>query len=135
QRKAAEPPNNELACVTDRSRLGPVWDFIVRNRRRTLERIGENAQPTAEHNRHRWNARQMSFQPGCRFIERSHNSIPAMHADMKFPRVPAAPAFKPSRARSDLRFGASAPMPPIWIAIELRFAKPQRAKVAITNDL
>ena len=32
---------------------------------------------------------------------------------MKFAMVPAATARNPSRARSDLRLGASAPMPPI----------------------
>ena len=42
-----------------------------------------------------------------------HSNIPAMQADMKFAIVPAATAFNPSRARSDLRVGASAPMPPI----------------------
>ncbi len=31
---------------------------------------------------------------------------------MKFAMVPEATAFIPSRARSDLRDGASAPMPP-----------------------
>jgi len=39
--------------------------------------------------------------------------IPAMQADMKLAIVPAATAFSPRRARSDLRLGASAPMPPI----------------------
>ena len=50
-----------------------------------------------------------------------------MQADMKFAMVPAATAFSPSRARSDLRLGASAPIPPIWIAMELKFAKPHSA--------
>ena len=40
-------------------------------------------------------------------------NMPAMQADMKFAIVPASMAFTPSRARSDLRLGASAPMPPI----------------------
>ena len=54
---------------------------------------------------------------------------------MKFAIVPAATAFIPSRARSDFREGASAPMPPTWIATELRLAKPHNAYVAITKDL
>jgi len=33
----------------------------------------------------------------------------------------------PSLARSPRRDGASDPMPPIWMAIEEKFAKPQRA--------
>ena len=40
---------------------------------------------------------------------------------------PAATARIPKRARSDLRSGASAPMPPIWMAIELKLAKPHNA--------
>ena len=50
-----------------------------------------------------------------------------MQADMKLAIVPAATAFNPRRARSDLRVGASAPMPPIWMAMELKFAKPHSA--------
>ena len=46
---------------------------------------------------------------------------------MKFAMVPAATAFIPSRARSDLRVGASAPIPPTWMAIELKLAKPHSA--------
>ena len=54
-------------------------------------------------------------------------SIPAIQADMKLAMVPAATALRPRRAKSDLRVGASAPMPPIWIAIELKFANPHKA--------
>ena len=50
-----------------------------------------------------------------------------MQADMKFAMVPAATAFIPNRARSDFLDGASAPMPPTWIAMELKFANPQSA--------
>src|SRR6476646_9484358 len=62
--------------------------------------------------------------------EHRYNSMPAMQADMKLASVPTNMAFNPSRARSDLREGASAPMPPICMAIELRLAKPHSAKVA-----
>jgi ribokinase len=40
---------------------------------------------------------------------------------------PPSTAFRPKRARSARRSGASEPMPPIWIAIELKLAKPHRA--------
>src|SRR3954453_7302021 len=63
-----------------------------------------------------------------------YRSIPAIQADMKFARVPTIIALNPNLAKSDLRDGASPPMPPICIAIELRFAKPQSAKVAMTNE-
>ena len=42
----------------------------------------------------------------------AHSSIPAMQADMKLAMVPAATAFIPKRATSDLREGARAPSPP-----------------------
>ena len=63
-----------------------------------------------------------------------YNKMPAIQADMKFASVPTTIAFTPRRARSDFREGASAPIPPIWIAIELRFANPHKAKVAMTNE-
>src|SRR5258708_29483484 len=64
-----------------------------------------------------------------------HRRKPAIVAVMKFASVPANMARRPSRARSCRRFGASAPMPPIWLPIELKFAKPHSANVAIVIDL
>ena len=66
--------------------------------------------------------------------DRCQSRNPAIVAVMKLARVPANIARSPSRARSCRRFGASAPMPPIWMPIELKLAKPQSAKVAIVND-
>ena len=57
-----------------------------------------------------------------------------MAADIRLAIVPASIARNPSRARSFLRFGASAPMPPICIPMELKFANPHRANVAIVKD-
>src|SRR5262249_18819894 len=65
------------------------------------------------------------------FTTPSSQISPAMAAVMKDTRDPASSARNPSRARSDLRVGARPPMPPIWMPIEEKFAKPQRAKVAI----
>ena len=50
-----------------------------------------------------------------------------MQAVRKFANVPASSARSPSRARSCRRSGASAPMPPIWMPIELKLAKPHSA--------
>ena len=46
--------------------------------------------------------------------------------------VPAIIARIPRRLRSPRRSGARPPMPPIWMAMLLKFAKPQSAYVAIT---
>src|SRR5579884_3174672 len=56
-----------------------------------------------------------------------------MAADMKLASVPVIIARSPSRARSWRRVGANAPMPPTWMAMEEKFAKPQRANVG--NEL
>src|SRR5689334_20698808 len=55
-------------------------------------------------------------------------------ADIRFAMVPASMARKPSFANSERLLGASAPMPPIWMPIDEKFAKPQRAKVAIVTE-
>src|SRR5579864_5719953 len=60
--------------------------------------------------------------------------IPTIEADIRFAIVPASMARMPRRASSGFLLGASAPMPPICIPMELRFAKPQSANVAIVND-
>src|SRR5580704_8178618 len=57
--------------------------------------------------------------------------IPTMEADMRLAIVPAIKARIPSCASSVRLFGARAPMPPIWMPMELKFAKPQSAKVAM----
>src|SRR5215470_13159444 len=61
-------------------------------------------------------------------------SIPAIDADIKFAIVPASMARKPRRARSPRRLGASAPIPPIWIPMELKLAKPHSANVAMVKE-
>src|SRR5277367_4012466 len=60
-------------------------------------------------------------------------SMETMLADMRLAMVPASMARRPSWARSLRRLGTRAPMPPIWIPMELRFAKPQRAKVVMVK--
>ena len=73
-------------------------------------------------------------EPPQRRARRRHSSIPAIVAERKFASVPASMARKPSRARSPLRSGASAPMPPIWMPTELKLAKPASANDAMVKD-
>ena len=58
----------------------------------------------------------------------------AIEALIRLAIVPASMARTPSLARSFLRSGTSAPMPPICMPIDPRFAKPHKANVAIVND-
>ncbi len=71
---------------------------------------------------------------GHRRARAAHSRIPAMAADRKLASVPASMARKPSRARSALRLGASAPMPPIWMPTEEKLAKPASANDAMVNE-
>jgi len=60
--------------------------------------------------------------------------MPAIEADIRFAMVPASIARRPNRAKSLRRLGAKAPIPPIWMPIELKFANPHRANVAMVNE-
>ena len=56
----------------------------------------------------------------------TQTSIPAIDALMNAARLPAIIARKPRVDRSARRWGASPPMPPIWIAMEEKLANPNR---------
>lgn len=60
--------------------------------------------------------------------------MPAMVAVMKPASAPPSIALNPSFAKSFLRSGTSAPMPPIVIATDPKFAKLQSAYVAMVNE-
>src|SRR6266704_5009912 len=143
-RHAGERSHHQLALVSDHTGLREAGNLRVGDAHSVLHLVGQEAQARSQDDRHAGAARteaaghcggggaDLGFPlPGP--CDR-HNSIPASVADKKFARVPAIIARKPSFARSCLRFGASAPMPPIWMPTELRFAKPHSAKVAMVND-
>src|SRR3954464_10745568 len=54
---------------------------------------------------------------------------PASAADIKLARLPASNARSPSRAITGRWLGARPPVTAIWIAIELKLAKPHSMKV------
>ena len=58
-----------------------------------------------------------------------YKNIPAIAALSNDASAPAITALNPNLAMSGLRFGAREPNPPNNIAIELKFAKPHRAKL------
>ena len=53
--------------------------------------------------------------------------MPAIVAVIQEAMAPPSIAFRPTLARSALRPGATAEMPPIWMPIEEKLAKPQSA--------
>src|SRR5215831_4010634 len=101
--------------------IGGCGDYGLCRRWRSLGCAGYR------HQRHR--SRATDHRPPA-----THSRIPARVAERKFASVPASMARKPRRARSCLRSGASAPIPPIWIPTELTLANPHSANVAIVKD-
>src|SRR4051794_29228310 len=83
-----------------------VWDIDA-----IVQFVGERAEAAAQYDADGRLRSCVSLNVTSRFGD--HSSIPAIQADMKFAIDPAATARSPKRARSDLRLGASAPMPPI----------------------
>ncbi len=71
--------------------------------------------------------RRSALHPAGAMDTRNQISRPAMVAVWKQARVPAIIARRPSLARSALRSGAMPPMPPIWMAMEEKLAKPHSA--------
>ena len=59
-------------------------------------------------------------------VDRDANA-PAMQAHMRQAIVPPTSAFSPSSVRFRRWLGASWLIPPIWMPIEAKLAKPQRA--------
>src|SRR5881394_4133785 len=132
-RHPLERAGDELAPVTRHARLGEPGDVPIQNPQRVVDLVGEEAEARAEHDRHLRLPASEFLADGLGGLP-GHNRMPARVAERKLASVPAIMARKPRRARSCLRSGASAPMPPIWMPIELRLAKPHSAKVAIVKD-
>src|SRR5262245_48795980 len=113
----AKLPQKQPPRMTYRGRNWPSRYLGITDFDTILQFTRENAEAAAEHHSDGGAKVGPAFDQLGRFLNhtsvRFYSSIPAMHADMKFARDPAATARNPSRARSDLRFGASAPMPPI----------------------
>src|ERR1051326_8258448 len=143
---ALEPAGDLQAFVPGHTGLRKSRDRVVRNANRIDDFVGKESETRAKHDgdtrpefaqapRHRLyrcSDRSLRSLPSAACFRQSR--IPASVAERKLASVPAIMARKPSRARSCLRSGARAPMPPIWMPIELRLAKPQSANVAMVND-
>ena len=128
-------PDDQLAGVASHGGSGHVGEVCVWDGDALGEAVGDRAQSRSQDNRDRGQLGDGVADCGRGFrcpggqVQRgqAHRRIPAMHAERKLASVPARRAWKPSRARSLRRSGANAPMPPSWMPMELRLAKPQRA--------
>src|SRR5690349_8738889 len=142
--RARERSRHQLPFVTDDAGLGEAGDVRIGNAHGVLHFVAEKAEARPEHDRRAGPARAQTAAHrvggganlgfALDVLRLAHSSMPASVADRKFASVPAIMARKPSFARSCLRFGASAPMPPIWMPTELTLANPHSANVAMVND-
>src|SRR5688572_13777094 len=134
---ARQLAGDQLAGMPHDARGREMRNVAVRNGDRAAEMIREVAESRTEHDGDIGVATILRPQPlggFGRLFECTHNKKPTMMAVTKLASVPASIARKPSRARSLRRVGASAPMPPICMPIDAKFANPQSAKVAMVNE-
>src|SRR5207247_1129111 len=130
---------DQLTLVPGDARLRKTGNGRVGNVNGIGDLVGEKAEPRSEHDRHAGFelAKSLHNRGGGRgdcARRFGHSRIPASVADKKFASIPAIMARNPSRARSCLRSGASAPMPPISMPTALTLANPHSAKVAMVSD-
>src|SRR5258708_29260810 len=115
---AFKTSGHQLTLVTGDPRLRKTGNGRVGNVNRVGDLAGEKAESRSEHDRHAGFelAQSLRHRGGGRgdcARRFGHSRMPASVADKKLASVPAIMARNPSRARSCLRSGASAPMPPI----------------------
>src|SRR5579884_802397 len=134
---------DKLAAMSYHSGPRKMRDAGVGKPHSLAKLFGKIPQPRTEHDRQTGNPSDAARNPlrglpGAFIVAlrgaRHCKKIPTIEADSRFAIVPASMARTPSRASSSFLLGASAPMPPIWMPMELKFAKPQSAKVAMVND-
>src|SRR5436190_8830639 len=140
-RHALERAGHQLSLVARDARLREAGNGAVEDANRVGDCVREKPQARAQDDRDARFERAQTFayrrdgRTRPSLVPLPHQSrMPASVAERKLASVPAIMARKPSRARACLRSGASAPMPPIWMPIELRLANPPSAKVAIVKD-
>ena len=109
-------------------------DLRVGHRYNALEAVAESAQAGAEDHAHLRLERRARADEGRGLVEardqaraRRHIIIPASVAERNAARFPASIARRPKRAMSLRRLGARPPMPPIWIPMLEKLAKPRSA--------
>src|SRR5258705_273066 len=133
-RTAFECSGDEFPLVARHARLREARDVSIEDSQGVGDLVGEKPEPRAEDDRDPGLPRSQLLADGVQRRANTHNRMPASVAERKLASVPAIMARNPSRARSCLRSGASAPIPPIWMPTELRFANPQSANVAMVNE-
>ncbi len=132
-RDAAGAADDERAPVAGDGGGGEVRDLREGDGHRLLEGVGEGPEAGAEDDPDRGRERRARADGGGRLVEpreegrSAHSSIPARVALMKAARFPASIARRPRRAMSLRRSGARPPMPPIWMPMLEKFAKPRSA--------
>src|SRR5262249_28599408 len=132
-RDLADDELARVACdAADRHRV----DLRVRDRARALDALGERAETRAEHEREldaldavlaQARREPLDLAARCRRSAHASRNRPAIVAVIQHANAPPTIARKASLARSVLRSGTSAEMPPIWMPIDAKLAKPHNA--------
>ena len=115
----------QFAALEDQQGSQGVLEYIV----------VESPQPLRHEKRHEAPLAEQSELGASRHGQAILVRTPAMVAVIIVASVPPRTALRPSRARSGRRSGASPPMPPIWMAMEEKLAKPHSAYVEISKAL
>jgi len=138
-----ETARHETAGMPLHRRIRQPGDVPERDLDGVFDRVGHPTQPRPQHEEDlgRFGDQLPELRAGCvnlrivhRTLGRRHTIIPATVAVRKAASEPPIMARSPSFDRSERRSGAMPPIPPIWIAIELKLAKPDSAYVAMISE-
>ena len=156
RRSARGPTSASTALARDRPATSrPAWPITVRRRpvrnvvvvesNGSASRVGERAEPGAEHDGDVGGSPQPRprEQVGRLVDPIEVMSVMRLDATAESPAItrtrnsracrPPSRGCRGARGRAAAS-GTSAPMPPIWMPIEEKFAKPHSANVAMVND-
>lgn len=126
----SEAPSHKAPGVPHDAGPGKSGDLTEGNGHRVLDPVGKVTETRPQNNGGIGNERKSPANErcGCLNIGRcAHRIIPATVAVMKAAMVPPIMALSPKRDRSWRRDGAIPPMPPSWMAMDEKLAKPQSA--------
>lgn len=129
-RHAVQPAGVQDAGVSRDAGGREAGNVPERDRPAALETVGEPSEPGTEDDP---DPRSEAVGQPADLLRRAFGgrggqaSTPASEAVIQVATVPPSMARMPSFERSCRRSGAIPPIPPIWIAIEEKFAKPVSA--------
>lgn len=129
----AKSAQNKSSGMAGNGAAGHTVNILEGNLQRIFESLREGAQTRAENVGHVKSLQALSSETFCQSLVNrdrcppGHRNIPATVAVIQEANAPPIMARRAKREISGLRSGASGAMPPIWIPIEAKLAKPHKA--------